>query len=828
MSSINTFNRINSISKDYMKIEDIFLSAPKNKTFFINHVMQFQKTEIERNAIHKVLSLLDNDVQAQYEQLVTSLSSNTLATTAQPTKDSSAITYDPPSSNPLYNAAKQAWAHNVLADFLNVVTEAKAKAATISQNETDLKALTNLSSVLTALVNKAKDGELSQENFETFYLLPDQIFSAIQSFPFEGNQKVLFSNQLLAAFGEDGSIEQIFADIRIEGLQDVLNIVQSKLSPEEFESFQELQTVIDTLREYVEPFDAEGFNTILQVSEALSVAIIKTSLPSNEKIELCRDIADFYKDQVLSIQHLDTVLNETIYINARHNSLFAEIASLVAFIMGSFAPVGLNATSIEVTNASIAGALQAVRAIDARFHELSPDQQQLVNETVAKLNDFHGGEYIGAVWAYFIAATTIASKNSVSPDEIKQVLTAQANTIASSFSLTQTLKTTINNIVAKNGQFETVVDGVDRQYTIFSSDSNNQAVLNPILLNFGSIGFLPNITEAANTHSETSARAFFRFKALAQTENAKLDATLQGSEDFLKKINQLRKDLFSYQLLAQSHEIRSLPLPAAVASVLIDRYMPKEIDYLTQMKSDLYYSNLGSSVGNAMIEAISQFVNGSTYFNFASFAGQQPMTGMHTDTFPGSQETAAAKLALEKQQTKLFIQYTNQALAVVQQQLARVKNDPVITNEQRLRILDALNSYADNLNSINGSLVLLQVYLNPLSVGVRDGNQGGGDTGKDPEGTFHVFGGQEQWQARLETLEDALVSGLPSNIINGGLFPVQATVQADQQAFADMGQNYQLEMQMHMTAMQQEWTVVATSLQILNQIYLGLSRKFAG
>ena len=284
----------------------------------------------------------------------------------------------------------------------------------------------------------------------------------------------------------------------------------------------------------------------------------------------------------------------------------------------------------------------------------------------------------------------------------------------------------------------------------------------------------------------------------------------------------------SYQLLAQSYEIRSLPLPSAVAAVLIDRYMPKEIDYLTQMKADLYYSNLGSSVGNAMIDAISQFVNGATYFNFASFAGQQPMTAMATDTFPGSMETAQAKLALEKQQSKLYLEYANKALEEVKTQLARVQNDTVITNEQRLRITDALQGYADNLNAISGSLVLLQIYLNPLRVGVRDGNQGGGDTGKDPEGTFHVFGGQDQWQARLETLEDALVSGLPSNIISGGLFPVQASVQADQQAFADMGQSYQLEMQMHMTAMQQEWTVVATSLQILNQIYLGLTRKLAG
>lgn len=831
---MNIFNKINSISKDYTKIENLFLPTNQKKPLFLNCVMQFQKTEIERNAIQSVLSLLDNDVQDSYEQLISSLSQNTLATTAQPSNNPAAITYDPPSLNPLYNASKQAWAHNVLEDFLAVVHKAVESVflrpqlpPTTTDTTTAFKTLQDLEALLTKLVNKAKNGELSTEDFDKFYLLPDQIFAAIQAYPFEGNQKVLFSNQLLAALGEDASIEQVFADIRIEGLQDILNIVQTRLSPEEFASFQELQSLIDSLREYVDPFQAEGFDTILQTSEALAEAIIKTSLPSNEKIELCRNIADLYRDQVLSIKNLDNVLNETIFINARMHSLFTDICSLVEFIMGSFAPIGLNETTIEVTNASIAGSLQAIRAIDARFHELTAEQQTLVNETVKKLNDFKGGDYIGAVWAYFTAATVISSKDSVSMDDVKRALTAQADTVVSSFALAETLKTSMKNIVAANCRFITNVDGVDRDYTICSVDNSNKVVLNPVLLNFGSRGFLPNITLAANNHAETSARAFFRFRALTQVESAKLESTLQGSEHFLQRITQLRKDLLSYQLLAQSYEIRSLPLPSAVAAVLIDRYMPKEIDYLTQMKADLYYSNLGSSVGNAMIDAISQFVNGATYFNFASFAGQQPMTAMATDTFPGSMETAKAKLALEKQQSKLYLEYANKALEEVKTQLARVQNDTVITNEQRLRITDALQGYADNLNAISGSLVLLQIYLNPLSVGVRDGTQPG-DNGKDPAGTFHVFGGQDQWQARLETLEDALVSGLPSNIISGGLFPVQASVQADQQAFADMGQSYQLEMQMHMTAMQQEWTVVATSLQILNQIYLGLTRKLAG
>ena len=233
---------------------------------------------------------------------------------------------------------------------------------------------------------------------------------------------------------------------------------------------------------------------------------------------------------------------------------------------------------------------------------------------------------------------------------------------------------------------------------------------------------------------------------------------------------------------------------------------------------------MGSSVGNAVLDAISQYVNAATYFTFASYVGQQPAVGVgssssadNKDVFPGSAESALSKLNTEREKAAAYLKSTQDALVVIGEQVDRVNADDKITNEQRTRILDTLENYKDNLNSISGSLVLLQNYLSPLSV-----------TEGTVAGTFKVTGGQDQWQSRLEILEDALISGLPGNAIGGGMFPVQALVQSDQQSYADMGQNYQLELQMHLTSMQQEWTVVATSLQLLNQMYLSLARSLVG
>ena len=103
---------------------------------------------------------------------------------------------------------------------------------------------------------------------------------------------------------------------------------------------------------------------------------------------------------------------------------------------------------------------------------------------------------------------------------------------------------------------------------------------------------------------------------------------------------------------------------------------------------------------------------------------------------------------------------------------------------------------------------------------------------KDVAGVFEVQNGKPgtnntNWRLFLQTLEDTVVSGEVGSAVNIGMFQMQALVHSNQQAYADMGQNFQLELQMHLTSMQQEWMVVATSLQLLNQIYLGLARNLA-
>ncbi|CRH48488.1 Protein of uncharacterised function%2C DUF582 [Chlamydia trachomatis] len=168
----------------------------------------------------------------------------------------------------------------------------------------------------------------------------------------------------------------------------------------------------------------------------------------------------------------------------------------------------------------------------------------------------------------------------------------------------------------------------------------------------------------------------------------------------------------------------------------------------------------------------------------------------------------------------MFLEITEAAKTTVTNQQSAVTNDDKLSTEQKAKIKAELTQYTDMLNAINNSLTSLKTQLAPLSVSTVEG----------VDGVFEVKNGipgenGKNWRLVLQTLEDTVVSGEVGSPTNIGMFQMQALVHLNQQAYADMGQNFQLELQMHLTSMQQEWMVVATSLQLLNQIYLGLARN---
>ncbi|MEF9519542.1 CT620/CT621 family type III secretion system effector [Chlamydia crocodili] len=837
MDIINSY----SVSANYKKLPITPCSESIQKRHqLLESIFHYERTEAERHIVQRLLCILDQQSDEKYRQLIEKLrkseiedrvvskKSHTVAVHHKPLSDlhspiavvattsSVGVSDSPRTEDPFYNATKQQWAHNLLKGIQEVVNKI-VQAANGQSSSADAQALQKIQTEVNRLVDAGVN--LTNKDFESLYALPTLIFTTVQrSTIFTGGQKTDFINQLAEKYGNANQLAQVFADGRVEGLKDVLDVVKTKLTEEEFSIFLEIQEELGQLQSSVKTYDKEKFDRIDAVGDQLADTISISALSRNDKIDLCSQISYLYKDQVSAVESFNTVIEATIFVNRHQEAIFAQVSSLVASLMGVFAPIDLGKVTSEISSAAIAGALQTVRAINSRFNDLTAEQQTLVNDAVKAISTFKGEEYIAAVWAYFVASTVLADKPTANLSEVGSAVAEAAKEIenTASFTLAVSIRSTMNKIQTASGTF-IPTNNNSETYTIYSQ-SNGKVSINASLLNRGNIGFLPNITSAANRNAESTARAYFTFKGLAEVETAKLQSKVEETQNQHKAFQDLKTELYKDQLFAQANELQTMALPSAVASVLIDRYMPKEVDFLNGIYAQLYYSNLGSSVGNALIDAISEYVNAATYFNFASYVGQQPAVGEKAkDVFPGTADSARNKLETERQKAAAYLKSTQNAETVLEEQVKKVTEDSKITNEQRTRIIDSLNNYRDNLNAISGSLVLLQNYLAPLSI----------DNGT-VDGTFTVKGGEEQWQARLEILEDALVSGLSGNAINGGMFPLQATIQSDQQSFADMGQNYQLELQMHLTSMQQEWTVVATSLQVLNQMYLSLARSLMG
>ncbi|SPN73844.1 Protein of unknown function, DUF582 [Chlamydia serpentis] len=823
-----------SISTSCSKLRIVFpiQSYAQKHTDLFEHIVSHERVTADRYILEKLIQVLEQKGNERYRHAVEQLhkhqvESKTVMTSIpviaiheKPLSSDNAsivVTASTPiaGSGTYYNAVKQKWGQDLIVNINSVMI--KIMAAVQSKNPTNRDVFEKLNTELQRLLTAGTN--LTEQDFESLYTFPDQIFVAIQrADTFTGGMKTDFTNQLANQYGNEATLVQTFADGRVEGLNDILSAVEGMLTPEQFVSFGEIKQELQTLADHVGNFDEAGLQQITDAGEKLAALIDSSELSRNDKISFCQDITGLYKDQVNALTSFDTVVAASIYVNQHQGTMFSNLTSFVGSLIGVFAPIDLSVSQGDISSAAIAGALQTARGINSRFNELTTEQKTLINECVKSLDSFKGGEHLGAIWAYFTASTVVALNPSATMEDVKSAILEEAKELDNTdFYLAPAMKGAMNQIVNSNGQFSITVNSNNFQYTIYINNSG-KVEINQILLNYGSTGFLPEITRLAQGSAEATARAYFRFKALANVESETMGNKIQELQEQLKQFTSMKNELFNGQLLAQASELRALPLPSAVASVLIDRYMPKEVDYLNEIYTKLYYSNLGSSVGNNVLNSTSQYVNGATYFNFASYVGQQPAVGAGgSDAFPGSQQSAQAKLDLERKQAALYLQETRQALTVLAEERDRVLKDDKLTNEQRSTILDNLRDYEDNINAISGSLVLLQNYLLPLSISAGS-----------VAGTFIVNGGQTQWQSRLQILEEALVSGLVGNTISGGMFPLQSTIQSDQQSFADMGQNFQLDLQMHLTSMQQEWTVVATSLQLLNQMYLSLARSLTG
>ncbi|WP_213358186.1 CT620/CT621 family type III secretion system effector [Chlamydiifrater phoenicopteri] len=678
---------------------------------------------------------------------------------------------------------------------------------------------------------EAKEEDFSPQDILSIWNLSLRTANTICRMGLPAAETLRFIEQL-KTYDQQESLRKIFAQERLEEMISIVEELRDALSEEDFQFFEEFASKLgemDVDQEYTE----EQIDAILDSSYELADLINASKLSQNDKIKYNQRLGNLFEYQVELLKIWQKLGDYELALKNQQLSVFQEAVRQVESLVSIFAPVNFSSSLETFSALEASSALQTLLSINSLFESLSDEQKRSINEGLNSLMAL--APYLGGVWAYFLASAATKAKPGITEGEMGVALEkGLASTIDVGVSLISKAKEWVRQVAKDSGNLyaNRELRSGEAHFIVYKPKTNEtygeqkskiapKAPGDPVEINFDFMNrdagaFLGSFASVAEEQKTTITEKYQTFNALANTSEQQSKEDIDSDVLEAQALKTLEVSSYQENSRIRIRELKSLALPSSIASVLIDHYMPREVDFLEGLYKKLYYSNLGSTVGNEILNAISGYINSGTFFNFASFVGQQPVVGIKdTNVFPGTKESAENRLKSEKEAAQKFALQTEQGLKVLSEQVAIVNNDPKITQEERAYIIGLLTSYENSLRTIASNLTTISNFLDQIKIE---------DSSKEQAGTFKVTG-PNNWKDNLKSLEEAVVSGLPGQGGFGGMFNVQAKIQSDQQSFADMGQTYQLNLQMHLTGMQQEWTVVATSLQVLNQIYLGLARS---
>jgi archaellum component FlaC len=260
-------------------------------------------------------------------------------------------------------------------------------------------------------------------------------------------------------------------------------------------------------------------------------------------------------------------------------------------------------------------------------------------------------------------------------------------------------------------------------------------------------------------------------------------------------------------------------LPWNFEQAILKHYMPGQQAYLEELAMVLYLDNNGAMFGNTLLTEMLGFDGASNTYSFSNW-----LHSSGNNNFSGSYSKAMQQFDNEKTAVSNAINQVKNSLKDIKNELESISNqleNKNLTPSQRQILENQQTSLQDlqqnlmqcyNPTTNTGSLANLRNELGTMTI--NPPNSPG------TKGTaFSVSSTDPDWQSHLGKFENLVINGDPKSQPPGGLINVQAQAQTYQQTYSDQGQNQQMVLQMRMTEIQQEWTVVSTALQLLFQMY---------
>lgn len=264
--------------------------------------------------------------------------------------------------------------------------------------------------------------------------------------------------------------------------------------------------------------------------------------------------------------------------------------------------------------------------------------------------------------------------------------------------------------------------------------------------------------------------------------------------------------------------VESTSLGSAFIHLILNTQIPKQENFLNPLIQEVNFNNVAANAVNDLLSITNNFSTSSVYYNLSSYLVESREGANY---FCGDFFEFLSALAKEREYIARDINSCYRAQAFGKALLAKVEalaTGKKVTAAQANSMRTQTNLYLSFIQIIVEQLAVLDsllrsFYYNPLQ---KDGKY---DANK------YEIRGPTDWISTLASLEGYAANGFDKASPSGGLGPMHTLVQTDQHDYLTQSQTQQLNLQNQMTNIQQEWTLVSTSMQVLNGILSHLAAE---
>lgn len=420
------------------------------------------------------------------------------------------------------------------------------------------------------------------------------------------------------------------------------------------------------------------------------------------------------------------------------------------------------------------------------------------------------GQFIMTEWAYGQLTNFLSENAHVGAGDIANFFSKLLSNLPSSnentfFDVLKQQLQTIATSFSQSGSFTSWGGSMTDNSNGVISLNQNFAIDTMLGLNYQVSSLNSSLSSLSQQINNVNSNLQLAIKQLQEKSN---DLNVQ-----LSNLSLPHQFYYSTLRHVQEQFILTLSLQTAFGVVMLDGFLPEQEYYLRMLCDELYYTDQASKYLNSLIQQSTSFYNSNIYYSLTRYLNQ-----MNLSSIPNATENA--KNALSQEISRCIddlsrIDSMKTSLTSIQ---AQIEEDSKLSEKDKATLLNMFNSYSNNFDSAAENLLNLKTLLLSLTIVANDTNS---------NSQAFTVQGPPSWSQSLAHLESLVINGDQQLTYPGGLQDIQTQLESNQQTYSNENQDQQLVLQMELAAVQQQWTIVTTSLHIINQIYSGLVNKIS-